>query len=102
MKSAQKTKLKKLIVAVESSFARTIGEPQMYLMLAFRWPRPASSTGGSCGWIERIVSAETTNENASTTSASGAENTCTSSPPKLGPATNEKARLPFSRELASR
>src|SRR5689334_3598852 len=102
MKSAQKTKLKKLIVAVESSFARTIGEPQMYWIPAFRWPRPGASVGGSCGWIERIVSADTTNENASTTSATGAEKICTSNPPRLGPATNEKARLPFSSELASR
>src|SRR5690348_2685792 len=102
MKSAQKTKLKKLIVAVESSFARTIGEPQMYRMPAFRCPRPASSVGGSSGWIECIVQAETTYEKASTTSAIGAENTCTSKPPRLGPATYEKARLPFSSELASR
>ena len=49
-----------------------------------------------------MVNAEARNENESTTSAAGAENAWTSSPPMLGPATNESARLPFRSEFASR
>ena len=66
------------------------------------WPRSARSAGGSTGEIERSASAETTNEKASATSAIGAESTCTRRRPTLGPATNEKARLPCSSDSASR
>ena len=71
-------------------------------MPAFTCPRLASSVGGSVGWIEPSENAETRNETASAISAPGAEKICTRSPPMLGPATNEKARLPFSSEFASR
>jgi hypothetical protein len=54
------------------------------------------------GSIDVSENAETRNESASATSAPGAENACTSSPPTLGPATKEKARLPFSSEFPSR
>src|SRR2546423_7086892 len=102
MKSAQKTKLKKLIVAVASSEARTIGEPRMYRMPAFKCPRSAFSVGGSTGEIDLRASAEATKETASTTSAPGADRAWTSSPPTLGPPTYESARLPLSTEFASR
>src|SRR3954465_1279964 len=102
MKSAQNTKLKKLIVAVPSSELLTPLALRMQRMPDVMWPRSAGSTGGSSGEIERSVSAETTNETASTTSAMGAEKACTRAPPTLGPATNEKARLPCSSEPASR
>ena len=94
--------MKKLIVAVASSAGRSIGECQRYDMPAFTCPRSAASAGGSCGWIDDIVNAETRNEHESTISAAGAENAWTRSPPMLGPATNESARLPFKSEFASR
>src|ERR1051326_5454645 len=102
MKSAQKTKLKKLIVAVASSELRTIAELRMKRMPDLMWPRSAGSTGGSSGGVERSGRGEATKEKAATTSAIRAENPCTRTPPTLGPATNEKARLPCSSEPASR
>src|ERR1051325_4982250 len=102
MKSAQKTKLKKLMVEVASSELRTIAELRMKRMPDLMWPRSAGSTGGSSGEIERSVSAETTKEKASTTSAIGAENTCTRTPTTLGAAPDETARLPCGSDPASR
>src|SRR5436189_31409 len=86
MKSAQKTKLKKLIVAVASSEARMIGECHRYRMPAFTCPRSAFSDGGSSGLIDESVKADTRNEIASAIRAPGAENAWTSRPPMLGPA----------------
>src|SRR5919197_4603949 len=100
MKGAQKTKLKRLIVAVASSDARMIGEPAMYRAPARRCPRAACSVGGSTGEIERSASADARNERASATSAPGADRTCTSRPPALGPPTKEAARLPFRSDCA--
>ena len=54
------------------------------------------------GRLLALLVAETRNETASAISAPGAEKICTRSPPMLGPATNEKARLPCSSEFASR
>ena len=71
-------------------------------MPAFTWPRSAFSVGGSSGLIDESVNAETRNETASAISAPGAENAWTRSPPMLGPATKENARLPFRSEFASR
>src|SRR5262249_31807261 len=102
MNSAQKTKLKKLIVAVASRDACTIGELRMYPIPALMCPRCAGSVGGSTGEIELIAKAEQRNVSASATSATGAERASTSAPPTLGPAMNENARLPFRSELASR
>src|SRR5919197_2235795 len=102
MNSAQKTKLKKLIVAVASSEARITGDRQRYRRPALMCPLSASSVGGSTGLIELRVNAETTKETASAISAPGAESAWTRRPPTLGPPTNEKARLPFNSEFASR
>src|SRR5438094_8186519 len=101
MKSVQKTKLKKLIVAVASSEARTIGEPRMYLAPTARRPPPSASAGGSTGEMRLRENAETRNETASVTSVTGAESNCTRKPPRLGPPTNESARLPYRSEFAS-
>ena len=49
MKSAQKMKLKRLIVAVASSEARMDGLPQRKRTPATTWPLSASSVGGSSG-----------------------------------------------------
>ena len=65
------------------------------------WPCSASSTGGSSGRIERSSSADPTNDAASARSAAGADSNWTRTPPMLGPATNEKARLPLTSEFPS-
>src|SRR5437763_8404085 len=101
MKSAKKTKLKKLSVDVASSENQIIGVLRMNCQPALRCARSAGSVGGSTGEIRLSANAEATNENASTTSAAGAESTCTIRPPRLGPPTKESARLPFSTEFAS-
>ena len=95
MNSAKKMKLKKLIVAVAPSAGRTIGEPSTKRRPATTCPFVASSVGGSTGEIRPRKNAEARNEHASTTSVTGAVITCTSTPPTLGPPTNESARLPF-------
>ena len=46
-------------------------------------------------------SAEPRNDAASASSAIGADRTCTSIPPRLGPATEASARLPCTSEFAS-
>jgi len=94
MKSAQKTRLKRLIVAVASREARITGERQMYRAPAWRWPRSTASVAGSTGEIERSMKAETRKETASAISAPGAERSWTRRPPTLEPPMNEKARLP--------
>src|SRR5919204_606165 len=101
MKSAKKTKLKKLIVAVASSDARMIDVLAMNRAPAERCPRSASSVGGSTGLIVRRQSAETRKEQASATSATGALKSWTSSPPTLGPPTNENV-WPVQKRLKSR
>ncbi len=53
-----------------------------------------SSAGGSAGRIRPRKNAEPRNDSASATTANGAVSTCTSSPPMLGPPTNDSARLP--------
>src|SRR5829696_4149398 len=95
MKRAEKTKLKKLIVAVAPSAARTVGEPKTQRTPATTCPSAASSVGGSTGEIRPRKKAEARNEQASTTSVTGAEISCTSTPPTLGPPTYDSARLPF-------
>ena len=72
----------------------------MYRIPAVTCPCSASSAGGSAGEMRASVKAETTNDTASAATAIGAENTCTSRPPRLGPPTNDSARLPFRSELA--
>jgi hypothetical protein len=74
----------------------------MYRMPARTSPCSASSVGGSAGLIEWSESAEARKESESARSAPGAENSCTTRPPRLGPATNENARLPFRSAFASR
>src|SRR5256714_6675705 len=101
MKIAKKTKLKKLIVDVASRLNQIIGVLRMNCQPPFRCPRSAGSVGGSTGEIRLSAKAEATNENASTTMAAGAESTCTINPPRLGPPTNDRARLPFRSEFAS-
>src|ERR671935_230052 len=101
MKSAKKTKLKKLIVAVASSDARMIDVLAMNRAPAERCPRSASSVGGSTGLIVRRQSAETRKEQASATSATGALKSWTSSPPTLGPPTSENV-WPVQKRLKSR
>src|SRR5437764_15062960 len=100
MNSAQKMKLKRLIVAVASSEARIVGFPNTKRIPATTWPRSASSVGGSSGEIELRKNAEKRNETESTSSAKGAFSAWTRRPPRLGPATNENARLPARSELA--
>src|SRR5262245_27740902 len=101
MNNAKKTKLKKLSVDVASSENQIIGVRRMKCHPALRCPRSASSVGGSTGEIRLSANAEATNENESTTSAAGADRICTIRPPRLGPPTNDSARLPFSSEFAS-
>src|SRR5438477_9355617 len=101
MKSAKKTKLKKFSVDVASSENQIIGVRRMNCHPALRWPRSAGSVGGSTGEIRLSANAEATNENASTTSAAGADRICTIAPPRLGPPTYENARLPLRSEFAS-
>ncbi len=59
------------------------------------------SAGGSSGRIRPSSAPEHRNERASTTSAPGAVTARTRNPATVGPATKEKARLPFRSELAS-
>ena len=87
MKSAAKTKLKKLIVAVAPSAARMIGLPKTQRTPATTCPFPGVSVAGSSTSTVLRKSAETTYEHASTASVTGAEIACTSTPPMLGPAT---------------
>ena len=87
MKSAAKTKLKKLIVAVAPSAARMIGLPKTQRTPATTWPFPGASVAGSSTSSDLRKSAETTYEQASRTSVTGAEIACTSRPPMLGPTT---------------
>src|SRR6476661_8760503 len=82
--SAQKTKLKKLIVAVASSEARIRGECRIQDAPARRWPCSAGSVGGSSGEILLSEKAEIRYEKASARSAAGADSACTSRPPALG------------------
>src|SRR3954469_14614636 len=100
MNSEKKTKLKKLIVAVAASADRTVGDARIQRAPAETWPRSAFSVGGSSGATRASATAEPRNETASTTSAYGAVRTWTSSPPRLGPATYDSARLPCISELA--
>jgi hypothetical protein len=64
-------------------------------------PPSAGSSGGSSARIRPRKRADPRNENASSRSAAGALRICTRIPPRLGPATYEKARLPFKSEFAS-
>ena len=59
------------------------------------------SVGGSAARSALSEKAEPRNESASATSATGADSSCTSRPPMLGPPTNESARLPLRSEFAS-
>ena len=103
MKSAQKTKLKKLIVAVASERGaddrrapRCSGRPTVTPLRA----RPP--VGGSSGSdARRGERRDEERERVDEERARRAESACTRMPPTLGPATNENARLPFSSELAS-
>ncbi len=65
-------------------------------------PESSSSVGGSMGSIVPRKSAEATKESVSARRVNGAEISWTRKPPRLGPATNQKARLPFRSELPSR
>ena len=86
-------RLKKLIVAAVTSDARTSAERAMNRAPASTDP-PASSAAGSAGRIRLRKNAEPRNDSASATMANGADSTCTSIPPTLGPPTNDSARLP--------
>ncbi len=55
--------------------------------------------GASRGAIRASCTAETRYDTASTSRATGAENTCTRKPPALGPTTFAMARLPLLSEL---
>src|SRR5262249_25115209 len=99
--SAQKTKLKKLIVAVAKSDGRITDECQIHDIPARRWPCSAVSVGGSSGLILLSEKAEIRYEKASASSATGADRACTSTPPRLGPPTNERARLPLRSDCPS-
>src|SRR5262245_54023271 len=99
--SAQKTKLKKLIVAVAKSDGRITDECQIHDIPARRWPCSAVSVGGSSGLILLSEKAEIRYEKASASSATGADRACTSTPPMLGPPTNERARLPLRSDCPS-
>ncbi len=82
------------MVATASSEARTIGEPAMNRAPAVTEPFAVlSSADGSAGRMRRKKKADPRNDTASATMANGAENSCTSSPPMLGPPTNDSALL---------
>ncbi len=98
--NAQKTKLKKLIVAVARSVARTTSDAAIQRSPTVT-PRSFSSGGGSAGRIRPRSAPEPRNETASSRSAPGAVTACVRNPAIVGPATKENARLPFSSELAS-
>ena len=94
-------KLKKLTVAEASRQDRTTDDRTTQRRPA-RTPSPSASGGASVGAIVPSSKAEANlNEKASAIRAAGAERTWTSSPAALGPATKEKARLPFISELPS-
>ena len=86
-------RLKKLMVATAISDPRTMPEPAMNRTPAMTDPWP-SSAGGSAGRIRLRKNAEPRNDSASAAMANGAVSTCTSTPPRLGPPTNDSARLP--------
>ena len=67
-----------------------------------RWPGSGGCGGGSAGEMRARKPAEPTNETASTSSATGAVTAWVRMPPRLGPAMNETARLPYTSEFASR
>jgi hypothetical protein len=92
--------LKKLSVAVARSVGRTTAEPAIQRSPTVT-PPSSSSGGGSAGRIRRRSAPEPRNEKASRSSAPGAVRAWTRNPATVGPATNEKARLPLSSELAS-
>src|SRR4029079_9991344 len=100
MKSAWNAKLKRLIVAVASSEPRIVGFRRTYLMPATPVPRAPVSVGGSTGEIEARKPAEKRYETESSSSVTGAFRIWTSTPPRLGPETNENALLPARSELA--
>ena len=86
-------RLKKLTVATAISEARTMPEPTMNRAPASTDPGPRSP-GGSAGRIRLRKNAEPRNDSASAPMATGAESRSTSMPPRLGPPTNDMARLP--------
>ena len=87
-------KLKKLIVATAASEARTIAEPRMNRAPASRPPCSGPDFGGSAVRIRLRNQADPRNDSASAATANGAVSHCTSTPPTLGPPTNDSARLP--------
>src|SRR2546423_10205104 len=100
MNSADRTKPKRLTVAVAPSAGHMMRELRMKRRPSRTPPRLSASPTGSSGGIRESIEAETRKENASARSAAGPESSCTSSPPTLGPPRKEKARLPWASELA--
>src|SRR5207253_11001443 len=86
------------MVAVAASDARMIGESTMKRAPARIWPGALGAGGGPWGPIRVIEKAESMNEAASTSSATGPENTWTRKPPSARPLTKAKAQLPLRRD----
>ena len=84
MNSAQKTKLKKLIVAVAASVERTTADPAIHRSPTVT-PFCSRSGGGSSGWMRARSAPDPRNENASRRSAPGAVNAWTRNPAAVGP-----------------
>src|SRR3984957_18849744 len=93
-------RLKKLIVPTASSEERTIGEEIMNRAPAVTAPLSVLA-GGSVVLVRTRKNAEPRNDSASASTAIGADSNCTSTPPMLGPATYDSARLPWISELPS-
>ena len=92
-------KLNRLIVATDASEARTMPGRAMNRAPAASAPLPPSSVCASAGRMRARKKAEPRNDSASAATANGADSAWTSSPPRLGPATNDTARLPCTSEL---
>ena len=82
------------MVVVAASVGRTTADRRMNLAPDAVPPRASRSGYGSSGLISQSDTAEARKETASAASANGAVMSCTSSPPRLGPPTNDIARLP--------
>src|SRR6516225_9933980 len=101
MKIAENARLKKLIVVVAQSAARKMGECAIKRAPPITAASAGRATGGWVGAMRVKQAAETRNDAASPIRATGADRSCTSNPPRLGPPTNENALVPERTALPS-